>query len=178
MQNDPAKRLWRTTLLAILIGLALFLLARHSKTGGPAPAKAGAINSVAPDFSLTNLDGQKLKLSEYKGKIVLLDFWATWCAPCQEEIPGFVDMQKKYGDRGLQVIGISMDDSPAPVRPFYQKHEMNYPVAVGDAQLADRFGGVLGLPVTFLIDRDGKIRQKFVGATEVSTIDKAVQSLL
>lgn len=137
-----------------------------------------AANGEAPDFSVADLDGKKLALADYRGQVVLLDFWATWCAPCLEEIPHFIQMQEKYRAQGFQAIGISMDDGPKPVQEFYQQHKLNYPVAIGTAKLADSYGGILGLPVTFVINRDGKIRKKFVGATDPSAIEQEVVQAL
>jgi cytochrome c biogenesis protein CcmG/thiol:disulfide interchange protein DsbE len=139
--------------------------------------KPSASDNLAPDFSVTDVDGRKLSLADYKGK-VLLDFWATWCAPCRTEIPHFVEMQNKYGSDGFQVIGISMDDDAKPVREFSQQYKLNYPVAVGDDKLADRYGGVLGLPVNFIIDREGRIYARHLGATDVSVFDQEVRDLL
>lgn len=132
----------------------------------------------APDFTLPQLDGHDLRLSSYRGKVVLLDFWATWCDPCREEIPHFVDLQQRYGDRGLQIIGVSMDDSPDPVRPFYQQFHMNYPVVMGTAQTGAMYGGILGLPIAFLITRDGHIYTKHIGATPAEVFEKEIKSLL
>lgn len=154
--------------------LGLYVAGRHA-TQKPKPAASG---NSAPDFTVTDIDGKKLTLSDYKGKVVLLDFWATWCSPCRAEIPHFVEMQQKYGPQGFQVIGISMDDDAKPVRDFYQQYKINYPVAVGDDKLAESFGGVMGLPVNFIIDRDGRIVGKYLGATETSVFDKAVGDLL
>jgi peroxiredoxin len=137
-------------------------------------APKAAANGEAPDFSLTDLQGKQLALSRYRGKVVLLDFWATWCAPCLEEIPHFVQMQDKYAGQGFQAIGISMDDGPKPVQAFYQEHKLNYPVAVGTAKLAESYGGILGLPITFVINRDGRIRKKFIGATDPRAIEQEV----
>jgi thiol-disulfide isomerase/thioredoxin len=109
---------------------------------------------------------------------VLLDFWATWCDPCREEIPHLIELQKTYGDRGLQVIGISMDDSPEPVRPFYQQFHMNYPVVIGTAKTGELYGGILGLPTAFLIGRDGRIDAKLTGATDASVFEKKVKRLI
>lgn len=154
--------------------LGLYVAGRRTAQK-PKPTDSG---NAAPDFAVPDIDGKKLSLSAYKGKVVLLDFWATWCTPCREEIPHFVEMQQKYEPQGFQVIGISMDDDAKPVREFYQKYKMNYPVAVGDDKLAQSFGGVMGLPVNFLIDRDGRIVAKYLGATETSVFDKAVGDLL
>lgn len=133
---------------------------------------------VAPDFTLPQLNGQPLTLSSYRGKVVLLDFWATWCVPCREETPRLVELQQKYGDRGLQVIGISMDDSSDPVPGFYQQFHMNYPVVMGTAKTGEDYGGVLGLPIAFVIGRDGLIRDKHIGATPAAVFEKDVQQLL
>jgi thiol-disulfide isomerase/thioredoxin len=110
--------------------------------------------------------------------VVLLNFWATWCTPCRGEIPAFVQFQNQYGNEGLQIVGLSMDDSAEPVKAFYQQFKMNYPVAVANEQVAQSYGGVLGLPVTFLIGRDGAIQAKYVGATEASVIEQEIKTLL
>ena len=124
------------------------------------------------------MSGQQLHLSEYRGKLVLLDFWATWCDPCREEIPHFVELQNKYRDQGLQIVGISMDDGPEPVRDFYQSFKMNYPVVMGNATTGELYGGVLGLPIAFLIGRDGRIYSKHIGATDISVFEGEIATLL
>jgi len=139
---------------------------------------ATADHLLAPDFTLRQLDGHDLHLSSYRGKAVLLDFWATWCDPCREETPHFVELQHKYGDRGLQIIGVSMDDGPEPVRVFYQQFHVNYPVVMGNANTGELYGGVLGLPIAFLISRDGRIQEKHIGATDPAVFEKEIQSLL
>jgi thiol-disulfide isomerase/thioredoxin len=110
--------------------------------------------------------------------VVLLDFWATWCVPCREEIPHFVELQDKYRDQGLQIIGVSMDDGPEPVLDFYHRFKMNYPVAMGNAKTGELYGGVLGLPIAFVIGRDGRIYAKHIGATDMSVFEKELVSLL
>lgn len=133
---------------------------------------------LAPDFTLPQLDGPPLQLSAYRGKVVLLDFWATWCDPCRAETPHLVELQRKYGDRGLQIIGVSMDDSPDPVRGFYQQFHMNYPVVMGTAKTGELYGGVLGLPIAFLIGRDGTIYARKIGAQDAAALEKEIQKLL
>ena len=139
---------------------------------------SSAIHSDAPDFSLQDTDGKPLTLSGNRGKVVLLNFWATWCTPCRAEIPEFERFQNTYGPQGLQVIGVSMDDDAKPVREFGEQFKVNYPVALGNYKLAQSYGGVLGLPVTFLIGRDGKIAAKYVGAAQIPVVEQEIKTLL
>ena len=154
--------------------LGLYIASRRTAQK-PKPKASG---NLAPDFTVKDIDGRKLTLSDYKGKVVLLNFWATWCAPCRTEIPHFVEMQNRFGPDGFQVIGISMDDDPKPVREFAQQFGLNYPVAVGDDKLAEKYGGVLGLPISFIIDREGRIYGKHIGAADVAVFDNEVIGLL
>ncbi len=124
------------------------------------------------------MSGQQLHLSDYRGSVVLLDFWATWCDPCREEIPHFVELQNRYRDQGLQIVGVSMDDSPEPVRDFYRQFKMNYPVVMGNASTGELYGGVLGLPIAFLIGRDGRIYSKHIGATDIAVFEREITMLL
>lgn len=163
---------------AAILAIGAYLATRYgSRPAELTRGNIGATHSFAPELSLTDLRGQKLQLSSYRGKVVILDFWATWCGPCGAEIPRFVDLQNKYRDRGLQIIGISLDDDPKPVRSFYQQFKMNYAVAVGDANVAERYGGILGLPVNFVIDREGRIQAKHVGEVDISLIEQEINSL-
>ena len=158
--------------VAGLIVLGWIVLRRS----GPGDRHAAGLRP-APDFSLIDLSGRALRLSDYRGKVVILDFWATWCEPCKQEIPHLVELQNKYAAQGLQVLGVSMDDSEPPVREFQQQFKMNYPVAVGTSKLADQYGGVLGLPITFLIDRQGRIVARHIGATNPSVFEAEIQKL-
>jgi peroxiredoxin len=142
-----------------------------------APSKP-AIYRSAPNFSRLDLDHKQINLADYRGKVVLLNFWATWCAPCLVEMPRFVVWQHEYGGRGLQVIGISMDDEEQPVRTAYRKYRLNYPVLMGDEKIGEKYGGILGLPVTFLIDRKGKIRFQHQGAADLNTVEDEMHGLL
>ena len=165
----------RLVLLIVVIAIAIAVYEAARRQGG---THAGAMGAAAPAFSLNDIDGKPLTLANHRGKVVLLNFWATWCTPCRAEIPQFVEFQNKYGPQGLQIIGISMDDDATPVRAFYQQFKMNYPVAIGTATLADSYGGVLGLPVTFLIGRDGTIAAKYVGATDLAALQKKIEAMV
>jgi cytochrome c biogenesis protein CcmG, thiol:disulfide interchange protein DsbE len=162
-----------TGIVVVAVALGIYFFARSA---GHLPRVAK--ETLAPDFSLPLLTGGNLQLSASRGKVVLLDFWATWCDPCREEIPRFVDLQNKYGSQGLQIIGVSMDDQPGPVRDFYQRFQINYPVVMGDAKVGEAYGGVLGLPIAFVIGRDGRIYAKHIGATEISVFEKEIVGLL
>ena len=171
----PQKK-WSLVAIAVAALVAGLILLRHG--GGRVARPLATKGSLAPDFTLPQLDGRELHLSSYRGKIVLLDFWATWCVPCREEIPHFVELENKYGKDGLEIVGVSMDDGPEPVRTFYQQFHMNYPVVMGNANLGEQYGGVLGLPIAFLLDREGRISAKHIGATKPETIEKEATALL
>jgi len=165
----------------ILVAVAIIgaVAAVYSVRHHTAPQFAmSASTHIAPDFTLPQLDGQELRLSSYRGKLVLLDFWASWCEPCRVETPHLIELQQKYRDRGLQIIGVSMDDSPDPARVFYQQFHMNYPVVMGNAKTGELYGGVLGLPSAFLIERDGRIYAKHIGATDPAVFEKEIATLL
>lgn len=167
----------KKTLFTVALAAALLLawiLLRHPSG---AHNNSGTLRP-APAFSLTDLSGRTVSLSDSRGKVVVLDFWATWCEPCKQEIPDFIAMQSKYAPQGLQVVGISMDDDEPSVRQFQQQYKMNYPVAIGNPKLADQYGGILGLPITFVIDRNGRITARHVGATDPAVIEAEVLKLL
>ena len=157
--------------LALAAIVAIYFAGRHAAPVSSQP-------ELAPDFTLPDLTNQPLRLSRFRGKVVLLDFWATWCEPCRDEIPHFIQLQNQYGAGGLQIIGISMDDSAAPVRDFYRRFQMNYPVVMGNAKTGELYGGVLGLPIAFLIGRDGRIAAKHIGATDAAVLEKEIKNLL
>jgi peroxiredoxin len=144
---------------------------------GVCPADAKPANL---DFTVKDMQGKSVSLSAYKGKVILLDFWATWCPPCKAEIPGFVELQDQYGEKGLQVLGVSVDDPADKLPPFAEEFKMNYPVLVGLGRddLQDAYGPMWGIPTTFLISRDGKICRKHSGLVGKERYEQDIKALL
>ncbi len=136
------------------------------------------VGDVAPDFTRADLAGRQVHLAGYRGKLVLLNFWATWCAPCRKEMPQFSEWQRDYRAQGLQIIGISMDDDIAPVKQLLAQHPVRYPIVMGDAKLGERFGGVLGLPLSFLIDAQGRIVARYQGEGDLADMEAKLKELL
>lgn len=143
-----------------------------------APAWALGPGDAAPDFTLTDLAGRPLHLADFRGRLVLVNFWASWCGPCLAEMPRFSDWQRDYGNAGLQVIGISMDDGEAPVRRLLARSPVSYPVALGDAPLGERYGGILGLPQSFLVDPSGRVLARYKGEVDLAQIEQAIKANL
>jgi peroxiredoxin len=143
-------------------------------------ALVGDVKGIpAPDFSLLTLDGQKVKLSDYRGKAVLLNFWATWCPPCKVEMPWFVDLQKQYGKDGLVILGVAMDDAePAQIGKFASDLGVNYLVLLGTNKVSDDYGDVQYLPTTFFIGRNGAIVDKLTGLLDRKDIEDDVKKAL
>jgi thiol-disulfide isomerase/thioredoxin len=181
-------------LFVVVAITALLLLGKHGSkpkgsadpstqnvSGSPAPSGVDpAIGSVAPDFSLKSVpDGKTVTLSSLRGKAVVVNFWATWCGPCKIEMPWLVDLQKKYGDQGLQIVGITKDDSnEATIAKFTQKMGVNYTVLVGNQQVVDSYGGVVGLPTSFFVNRSGKVVHEIVGLDSESKFEAAIKQAL
>lgn len=133
----------------------------------------------APSWQLKDLNGKTVSSEELKGKVVVIDFWATWCGPCRVEIPGYVEMQKKYGKEGFAIVGISLDQAgPEVVKAFADKFAINYTILMADDAITETFGGVEAIPTTFLIDRTGQIRDRKLGAEHSETYEKKVLSVL
>jgi len=140
----------------------------------------GALGALqkAPDFKLTGIDGKPVTLSASKGKVVLLDFWATWCPPCEAEIPGFVELQRRYGEQGLVVIGLSLDQGGrSKVVEFAKRMKINYPVALATKDVVRKYGGVQAIPTTFLINRRGEIVKQYVGYQKQQVFENDIQAV-
>ena len=175
----------------VAVIVATYLADRATRQPKNSVAKVTLSNAAAkpaPDVTLRDLDGKDLSLAQYKGKVVLVNFWATWCEPCQVEIPWLIEMQQKYAARGFTVLGIAMDDEGASVvTPWVQKErfdvngsksQMNYPIVIGDDAAADKFGGLLGYPTSVLINREGKIVKRITGIISYDEMSKSIESQL
>jgi thiol-disulfide isomerase/thioredoxin len=156
--------------VVVLIAL-LFVSTRHKLAN-----KVTVTQAASP--SMTDVDGKPINISSYAGKVVVINFWAVWCTPCRTEIPQFIELQNRQRAQGLQIIGISMDDPEPVLRKFYNESKMNYPVVPGNQQIAEAYGGVLGLPTTVLIGRDQRVRDKLVGTTDFKVLEEKIEKLL
>ncbi|HTE39801.1 MAG TPA: TlpA disulfide reductase family protein [Steroidobacteraceae bacterium] len=141
-------------------------------------SSAMKVGDVAPDFTRADLQGKQVRLADQRGKVVLLNFWATWCAPCREEMPVFSKWQKDLQAKGLKVIGVSMDDDATEVKRFLTQYPVSYPIVMGDAKFAEQFGGVLGLPLSYLIDAQGLVIARFQGEADLPKMEARVKELL
>jgi cytochrome c biogenesis protein CcmG, thiol:disulfide interchange protein DsbE len=164
-------------LIAALGLLAAVYLGTHRRPRAVTAAGRDR-QAPAPRLKLVDLNGRAIDTASYDGRVVLINFWAAWCTPCAEEIPHIVALQEKYGSQGFQTIGISMDDKEAALREFYQKYKMNYPVIIGNQNVAQEYGGILGLPTSFLVGRDGRIRFKTSGLADFPKLEQEIVALL
>ncbi len=181
----------------ILVGLGVIALLtvmvwadrKFPAAGRPAASTPGMpSDSPAPNVVVKDLDGRDVTLAQYKGKVVLVNFWATWCEPCKVEIPWMIEFQKKYSPRGFTILGVSMDEEgKKAIEPFLekerfdvngQKEAMNYPILLGNDSIAEKFGGILGLPTSMLFTRDGKKIRTIVGLVNHDDIAKVIEGLL
>ncbi len=177
-------------ILATLVGIVAFALFANRATRLPSTraAKTTQNNPTAPDFTLKDLEDHDVSLSQFKGKVVLVNFWATWCGPCKIEIPWLVELQYKYASRGFTVLGVAMDEEgKSAVAPFVRKERfkvggrpqsMNYPIVLGNDATADKFGGLIGFPTSVLISKDGRVVKRVDGLVSYDEIEKAIQSQL
>lgn len=143
-------------------------------------AQGGGGSAAAPGFTLASVGGGSKSLSDYKGKVVMLNFWATWCGPCKREIPDFIELQEAYRDQGFEIVGVSLDDPNArdAVAAFVRNEGINYDIVYGNGEVAQAYGGVRSIPTTFLIDREGNVVSSKVGLTPKAQWESAIEALL
>ncbi|PKN00422.1 MAG: TlpA family protein disulfide reductase [Elusimicrobia bacterium HGW-Elusimicrobia-2] len=166
-------------LLAALFFLS-FSACRVSENGGNASTRSSVNEprAAAAGFSLPSVTGGTVSLSELKGKVVLIDFWATWCGPCVYKIPAFINLKNKYAKDGFEIIGLSVDRGRSQMTGFIREKGINYPIVYADAELQEKYGGIRGIPTTFFIDKKGRIAEKVVGGNEEIFFDKKIKDLL
>jgi thiol-disulfide isomerase/thioredoxin len=179
-------------ILAMVVAATLVVYIADKRTrihtnaaGRPNAPKSGG---PAPEIKVKDLNDKDVTLADYRGKVVLVNFWATWCEPCRVEIPWLIEMQDKYGAQGFTVLGVAMDDEGKPVvAPFVakerydvkgQKLPMNYPIVIGNETVADKFGGLLGYPTSVVISRDGKQLKRITGLISYDEISKTIEGAL
>jgi len=177
MENSVKRSPLVLVIVAFVVTLMLYV--GYHKARGAGLTSHLTTSSVAPDFTLESLDGRSMRLSDLRGKAVLLNFWATWCGPCKIEMPWFVDFQKQYGSQGLQIVGVAMDDaSKADIAKFAKDMGVNYPILIGKESVGDQYGGVPALPESFVISRDGKIMDKIIGLRGKAEIEDSIKKAL
>ena len=181
--------------IVVLLVAAVYLIDRGTRgsarlvMNSAAPAATSpSENTVAPDVSMKDLSGKDVSLLDFRGKVVLVNFWATWCGPCRFEIPSLIEFQQKYADRGFVVLGVAMDDEgKSVVEPYITKERfdvagqqaaINYTILLGNDAVAEKFGGIIGIPTSYLISRDGKIVKQIIGLVDHNKLAAAIESLL
>jgi peroxiredoxin len=177
VKRDPVVIIVVAMVVSLMLVFAFHATRRSSNQTATSADKMKG--QPAPDFTLQSLDGKTVRLSDFRGKAVLLNFWATWCQPCKIEMPWFVDLQKQYGPGGLQVIGVAMDDaSPEDIAKFAKDLGVDYPILIGKESVGDAYGGLPFLPATFYIGRDGKVVDKVFGLKGKAEIEDNIKKAL
>lgn len=170
--------------LALVIAVSAVFVPRPSSTptkapGHNQPAEVVSVHPVAPDFTLTDLTGREVKLSDLKGQVVIVDFWATWCGPCRFETPWLVELRDRYHKQGVEVIGISLDDGDVDaVKEFAKEFKISYPLVMGTQRVTEDYGPISAVPTMFIVDRQGLVRVRHEGMMSFADIEEAIKKLL
>jgi peroxiredoxin len=163
----------------IILGCLILIIAAFILTKQPAASRKIGSEKKAPGFSLKDINGLERKLSDFKGRVLIIDFWATWCPPCRQEIPHFIGLYDQYKSRGLEIIGIALDQNgEKTVKEFTAKNKINYTVLLGNEEVSDLYGGIAAIPTTFIVDKDGNIRKKYIGYNEKEVFERDIKELL
>jgi thiol-disulfide isomerase/thioredoxin len=182
MENSLRRNF--SVIIVVIAAIAVMLIVGKNLSKRQRAAEGGLsggrlVGKTAPDFALESLDGKMVHLSDFRGKAVLLNFWATWCEPCKIEMPWFVELQKQYGPEGLAIVGVAMDDSSKEtIAKFAKDMGVNYPVLLGKESVGDQFGGIPYLPVSFYIDRNGQIVDQVAGLKGRGEIEDNIKQAL
>ncbi len=171
--------LFGRAIVASVAAIALGACSSAPRSAHAVGMKTEKERKTAPDFALKDSTGRTVKLSDFRGKVVLLNFWATWCGPCKIEIPWFMEFEQKHKDQGFVVLGVAMDDDGWDVvKPYLERQRVNYRVVMGTPEIADLYGGVESLPTTFLVDREGRIARIHIGLVSKKDYQDDIDQLL
>lgn len=165
-------------ILVFILGVVSFGVAKFASIRR-APKVAKEVFPPAPDFMLMDIYGEEKKLSDYKGKVVIITFWTTWCGPCKKEVLHFIELYRAYRDEGLEIVGVALDwNAERVVAPFVYENGINYTVLLGNRDVSDLYGGILSIPTTFVLDRDGGIRKRYIGYQDKEVFEKDIKEIL
>jgi cytochrome c biogenesis protein CcmG/thiol:disulfide interchange protein DsbE len=180
-----SKKVWFILIIGLVVIASLSYGFLSSTETVPAKSKTESQKKQvreypdAPDFALRDLDGNTVKLSDYKGKVVIIDFWATWCGPCRRGIPEFIELQSEYGEEKLAILGISVDQGDLSVVPkFAKNYGINYPVLYANMDVQQKYGPIRSIPTAFIVDKAGKVRNLAIGLRPKSFFKEQIDSLL
>jgi len=181
MYSQTRRRLLIVTTLATVVvaGYLLWPVLLHKTAQAIRAARTVSLAGTPPDFTLADAGGHRLRLADYKGKVVLLNFWATWCGPCKEEIPWFIEFEKQYRAQGFTVLGVSLDeDGWKAINPYVAAEKINYPIVLGTEEVNELYGGIEAIPTTLVIGRDGKVAYLHAGLIGKDEYRKEIVRLL